>query len=220
MMPRTFGGRQQGVVMVIALIMLLAVTLMVVTASNLVNANLKAVQNVEIREQARVSAYAAIEEALSNGLAGVVPRFISNPDDVFINSCDGTTLTCTKVNNLKYYDTNADGVADISVRLSDPDNPDVYPPPSCILARTKLNDELNDAEIAYLCEGPSFNPSQAPDPKAKSDCAESIWELKALATDLVTGAEVVVRQGVAVSIREGDKVSYCGPVVSPPPPTP
>lgn len=220
MMPRRLGGRQQGLVMVIALIMLLAVTLMVVAAANLVNANLKVVQNMEIREQARASAYAAIEEALSNGRAGLLPQFIKTPDDVFFASCDGTTLTCSKVNNLKYYDTSGDGVADISVRLSDPANTALYPPPSCILARTKLNDELNDAEIAYLCEGPSLNPSQAPDPKAKSDCAESIWELKALATDLVTGAEVVVRQGVSVSIREGDKISYCGAVVSPPPPPP
>ncbi len=50
MMPRRLAGRQQGLVMVIALIMLLAVTLMVVAAANLVQANLKVVQNMEIRE--------------------------------------------------------------------------------------------------------------------------------------------------------------------------
>ena len=204
------SGRQRGLVMVVAMIMLLAVTLMVVAAANLVQANLKVVQNMEIREQARAAALAAIEEAISNGTAAIRPRFIEFPDDIFIASCDGTLLTCAKENNRKYYDTNADGVADISVRLSDPDNLVLYPPPRCVLARTKLNDELSLAEIDDLCEGPNANSALAPDPKAASDCAESIWELKALATDLVTGAEVVVRQGVSVSIKKGDKITYCG----------
>jgi len=210
MMLRTLNGRQRGFVMVIALIMLLAVTLMVVAASNLVNANLKVVQNMEIREQARSAAVAAIEEAISNGTKEALPRFIETKgSDAFIASCDGTTLTCAKVNNLKYYDTNGDGVADITVRLSDPDNLALYPLPRCVLARTKLNDELNDTEQNIGCGSDTGNTSQVVNPKAASWCAESIWEFKAVAKDLVTGAEVVVRQGVSVSISDNDKLTYC-----------
>ena len=35
-------------------------------------------------------------------------------------------------------------------------------------------------------------------PAVYSMCANSVWEFEAVATDLVTGAEVTVRQGVSV----------------------
>jgi hypothetical protein len=206
MIPHISSGRQRGLVLVVAMIMLLAVTLMVVAASNLVQANLKVVQNMEIREQARAAGLAAIEEVISNGTAAILPRFIEFPDDVFLESCDGALLTCTKVNNLKYYDTNADNVADISVQLSVPGNA-LYPPPQCVLARTKTVNELEDSERDLGCDG-SLTSTLLPG-AGKSWCAESIWELKALATDLVTGAEIVVRQGVSVSITLNDKLVYC-----------
>lgn len=214
MITRVLVARQHGFVMIVALIMLLAVTLLVASAANVVQANLKVVQNMEVREQARAAALAAIEEAISNGTSAVLPRFIETPDDIFLQTCDGVTLTCVKENNVKKYDTNADGIADITVSLSDPDNLALYPPPRCVLGRKKLNDELNAAEQAQLCES-----EISPDGvfhegsnlgKIESSCAESVWEFKAVARDEVTGAEVVVRQGVSVSITENDILTYCG----------
>ncbi|MFV8817837.1 pilus assembly PilX family protein [Haliea sp. E17] len=159
---------QRGVVMVIAMIMLIAITLMVVTASNIAQTNLRIVGNMESREQARFAAIAAIEEALSSS------RFADSPTSIFLNSCG--------VANRKCYDSNGDGIFDITVQVSTP---------TCVSVIPKKNVELD-----------VFNfPDQATchlPPGVYSMCAASVWEFEAVATDVVTGAEVTVRQGVSI----------------------
>ncbi len=159
---------QQGFVMVIALIMLLAVTLMVVTASNLVQVNLKVVQNLENREQARSAALAAIEEAISS------LRFTTSPDAMFLTGCDDPNRRC--------YDYNGDGTDDVGVQLSKPRCITVIP-----IKNSELNVFANPLEATCHLAATVY-----------SMCASSMWEFEAVATDLVTGAEVTVRQGVSV----------------------
>jgi hypothetical protein len=161
-------GRERGIVMVVALIMLLAVTLIAVTASNLVQTDLKIVGNLESREQARYAAKAALEEALSSD------RFARDPDQIFATSCDS--------NNRKCYDFNGDGVDDVAVQVSEPE---------CVSVIPRKNTELDvynfpDQASCYLPPG------------VYSMCAASVWELQAVATDIITGAEVTVRQGVSI----------------------
>lgn len=161
-------GRQEGMVMLIAVIMLLAVTLMIMTSSNLVQSNLKVVQNMESREQARHSAIAAIEEALSSD------RFTGSPNNIFVESCE--------VDNQRCYDINGDTIDDVTVLVD---------PPRCVMVSPLKNDELR----------PYLYPSEASCWSALdvySLCADSVWEIRAVATDAVTGAEVVVRQGVSI----------------------
>ena len=166
------AGRQRGVVLVIALIMLLAVTLMVVTASNLVQTNLKIVQNMESHELARFAALAAIEEAISSD------RFTDEPGDVFLAKCNLTP-------NLKCYNFNGDpdeDFDDIVVEVFEPSGVSVTPTP---------NDELDvyGSEQEASC----FLP-----PAVYSMCAYSVWDFRATATDPLTGARVSVRQGVSI----------------------
>ncbi len=160
--------RQQGMVMIIAMIMLLAITLMVVSASNVVQANLKVIQNMESREQARSAILAAVEEALSSD------RFTTTPDNIFVDSCE--------VNNQQCYDSNGDGSTDIRVRVD---------PPTCVIVSPKKNSELRPyqypSEASCFLAGAEY-----------SMCAESVWEIVAVATDVRTGAEVRVRQGVSI----------------------
>jgi hypothetical protein len=168
MTPLRSTGKQRGVVMVIALIMLLAVTLMVVTAANLVQANLKVVQNMESRELVRSAALATIEEAISS------LRFTEALENIFLDPC--------LENNQQCYDYNGDGVNDVKVKLSTP---------RCITVTPIKNSELNVYE----------NPLDASCHLAAtvySMCAASVWEFEAVATDIVTGAKVTVRQGVSV----------------------
>lgn len=160
---------QQGLVMVVALIMLLAVTLMIVTASNLVQTNLKVVQNMESREQARFAAIAAIEEAMSS------TRFTTAPGNVFAVSNCG-------VDNQRCYDINGNGEFDFQVRLEDPE---------CVSVIPKKNSELNVFTSPKLAT--CFLPKAV-----YSMCAASVWEFEATATDLITGAEVIVHQGVSI----------------------
>lgn len=162
------GQKQRGVVLIISLIMLLAVTLMVVTASNVVRTNLQIVNNIESREQARTAAVSAIEEAISSD------RFTSSPGAVFDVSCEQANRKC--------YDFNADGVTDVRVDLAEP---------SCVSVIPKKNSELDVFASPKLAT--CFLPKVV-----YSMCAGSIWEFEATATDAVTGAEVTVRQGVSI----------------------
>ncbi|MEH6587752.1 MAG: hypothetical protein V7720_14415 [Halioglobus sp.] len=152
----------------IALIMLLAVTLMVMTASNVVNTNLKIVGNMESREQARFAAVAAIEEAISNA------QFTRLPESIFKGSCR---------NNVLCFDSNGDDVIDIEV--------EIIGKPRCISVIPRKNYELD--VYNFPDQATCFLP-----PGVYSMCAASVWEIEAKATDVVTGAEVTVRQGVSI----------------------
>lgn len=187
-------GRQQGMVMLIAVVMLLAVTLMIMAASNLVQNNLKVVQNTESREKTRYAAIAAIEEAISSN------RFAGNPTNIFTVSCG--------VPNQRCYDADGDGdatvVDDITVLVD---------PPSCVMVSPLKNSELRP--YLYPAEATCFLPLAV-----YSLCADSVWEFRAVATDVVTGAEVVVRQGVSIKTTITKIDTACPVVAAPPPPPP
>ncbi|MCB1690884.1 MAG: hypothetical protein KDI33_20475 [Halioglobus sp.] len=168
-MNTNFGpARQQGMVMIIAMIMLLTVTLMIVSGSNVVQANLKVVQNMESLEQTRSAALATLEEAKSSD------QFTVSPGNMFAESCE--------VDNQRCYDTNGDGVTDITV---------VVEPARCVIVSPKKNSELRPFE--YPSEASCFLADTL-----YSMCAESVWEIVAVATDVATGAQVSVRQGVSI----------------------
>ncbi len=161
--------RQRGVALVVALIMLLAVTLIAVSAANLVQSNLKIVQNMESRDLVRASAHAALEEAISSG------RFTANPKAIF-------AISCNKGINQKCYDINSDGTNDVTVQVS---------PPKCVIVQPIKNADLD--VFNSVADASCFLP-----PAVYSMCANSVWEFEATATDELTGAEIVVRQGVGV----------------------
>ena len=163
------GAKQQGLVMVIALIMLLAVTLMVVTAANLAQANLKIVQNMESRDLARAAALAAIDEATSS------LRFTTSPDAIFLAGCQSEP-------NQQCYDYNGDGKDDVTVLVDEP---------TCVAVTPRRNSDLDVFDS--LQEASCYLP-----PAVYSMCGDSVWEFRATATDVVTGASVVIRQGVSV----------------------
>lgn len=161
-------GRERGVVLLVSLIMLIVLTLIVVTSSNIVQANLKVVHNLESREMVRFAAMAAVEEALSSG------RFTTNPQSMFLESCEEANRKC--------YDYNGDGVNDVTVDMA---------VPTCVIVTPIRNDELDVFNSPD--EASCFLP-----PAVYSMCANSVWELQATARDELTGAEVSIRQGVSV----------------------
>lgn len=168
MQPRNCRDSQRGVVLFVSLILLIALTLIVTTSANIVQANLKVAQNLESREMVRFAAMAAIEEAISSD------RFTSNPDAMFIESCE--------VANRKCYDFNGDGVNDITVDMATP---------ACVIVTPIRNDDLDVFNSPE--EASCFLP-----PGIYSMCANSVWELQATARDALTGAEVSIRQGVSI----------------------
>ncbi len=173
--------RQRGVVMIIAVIMLVAISLLVISTSNLVQANLKIVQNMENREQARESALAAIEEAISSD------RFTDSPNSMFAVSCEVANQLC--------YDFNGDGDIDVRVQMAEP---------TCTIVIPTPNSELD--VFGSAAEASCYLP-----PAVYSMCGYSVWDFEATATDEVTGAEVVVRQGVSV-LTSLNKVETACPI--------
>ncbi|MFO7550782.1 MAG: hypothetical protein R6W80_05200 [Haliea sp.] len=159
---------QKGVVLVVALILLLALTLIAVTASNLVRTNLTVIQNIESRDMARFAANAALEEAISSN------RFTATPGTIFIDNCGA--------DNRKCYDFNNDLVNDVIVDVESP---------TCVVVTPIENSELD------AFNSPADASCYLP-PGVYSMCARSVWEFRAVATDVISGAEVAVRQGVSV----------------------
>ena len=171
---------QRGVVLVITLIMLLLVTLMGTVSANLIQTNLKIVDNIEARSAARNAALTAIQEAI------VTPGFLEGTK-AFVVSCNSDTYSrCLDLtgNNIE---------EDIVISLSQP---------QCITATPVRNAELDvfgNAEDASCYQ-----------PGRYSLCADALWEFDVQATDSVTGASVQIRQGVETRTSVNLLASACG----------
>lgn len=192
-----FAG-QRGIVLMVALIMLLLVTLMVISGFNLSQTNLQVVHNLESRALAKQAAIRALEEAMSSNL------FLTGT--VFPVACQQANRVC--------YDINGDGDDDIAVQVV----------LSCAIAKTLTNGEVLTRSAAYAAaksgddgaetvEDPSaeslpqlpvaspwlscIGGGQASGTGGTSQCADVVWDFVATATDLQTGAQARVRQGLA-----------------------
>lgn len=185
----TLTRRQHGITLVTALIMLLLLTILALTSFSLGNSNLRAVGNMQRREQALAAARQVLEETISSS------RFATTPGDAIANPCGAPNVRCV--------DTDADGKAGIKVTLS--------PPPSCSKVQPIKNSDLNmsDSEDVGCAVGTnqSFGVAGATD--GNSDCDNSVWDVNAVATDAATQATVKVTQGVAIRIARDDVASNC-----------
>lgn len=94
-MIRSPGFKQRGAVLAVSLIMLVAITLLVVGSFSMSSVNVKAVGNMQARDEAISAANEAIERLISSSTdpAGVTVDFTTNPVaqgyDIDVNN-DGT----------------------------------------------------------------------------------------------------------------------------------
>lgn len=181
--------RQRGVTLVTALIMLVLLTLVALTTFNLSKSNLQVVTNMQHRDEAIAAAQEVIEEAIST------PRFANSPTDILATPCGGANQRCV--------DVNGDGKTDVKVTIT--------PQPTCLMAPVIRQDELNiENEEDLNCSnggGQAFGQPGAV--TGNSSCANSNWEINAVAQDVQTGAQVTVTQGVAARINRDDVVNNC-----------
>lgn len=194
--------RQRGATLIVALILLILLTLFAVTSFNLGKSSLQTVGNAQHRNEAMAAAQQAVEEAVST------TRLFQTPDTVILGdpACNGGAA------NTKCVDVNGDNVADITVKLNpDPvtNNPG---PPTCVSARPILNSELdtslpNDAGCAIQVN--QGGQAVAGSNTGSSLCADSMWEVNAVAEDNLTGAKYSVTQGVGVRVATDDIATTC-----------
>jgi Tfp pilus assembly protein PilX len=179
--------RQDGMTLIMGLIMLIVLTLLALTSFSLGKSNLIVVSNMQQRDQNIAAARALIEEVLSNG------KFHETPANAVINPCDGPNSRC--------LDVNGDGVNDVTVRMATP---------ICVKSRILKNTELNIVrEPECFADPGSFGSGMENRPAGNSQCADSTWELNVTATDNLTAAAVTVTQGVAARVDQNEIKENC-----------
>jgi Tfp pilus assembly protein PilX len=187
---RYIKHKQRGVTLIVALIMLVLLTLLVLTSVNLGKASLQTVGNMQYRNEAYAAAQETLEQAISN------TRFFDSPANAIQSPCNGEA-------NTKCVDTNGDGTPDITVKLT--------PPPTCVKVQSIKNANLDLAatEDVGCAVGQQQTFGTAGAASGNSLCSNSVWELRAAATDLVTEAKVEVVQGAAVRVSNDAVVTSC-----------
>ena len=182
--------RQQGITLIMALIMLVVLTLLALTSFNMNQSNLQVVSNMQQREEALAAAREVIEETISS------TDFFKSPASALKNPCDGAA-------NTRCVDVNGDGTTDVTVAIT--------PAPACVKAQPIKSSDLDlSVEEDLACSlGASQNFGTEGANTGNSTCANSVWEIHAVATDVVTEAQVEVTQGVAVRVAEDDLTKNC-----------
>jgi Tfp pilus assembly protein PilX len=181
--------RQAGMTLVIALIMLVLMTLFAVTSFNLGKSSLQIVGNMQSRGQAAVAAQSTVDEAISNTF------FFQNPSSVFALPCTAANTRC--------YDVNGDGVMDITTTLA--------PNPFCNSAKIikAASLDLSKPDDLGCSVGVSQSFGIVGSATGNSLCANSMWEITAVASDNVTQAQATVTQGVTVRVSVDNVAASC-----------
>jgi Tfp pilus assembly protein PilX len=186
--------RQSGTVLVIGMIMLVLMTLLAVTSFNLGRGEFQIISNMQFQSEAASAAEMALEQVVSN------LNFSSNPTSVFASPCSGANTIC--------YDTNGDSVNDVTVTIRSRSD---AAKPVCIKANVIKNAVLDLSKSDDL--GCSAGASQAfgiaGAATGDSLCAESTWDVQAVAVDALTQARATVTEGMSVRVSSDNIINSC-----------
>lgn len=182
--------RQAGATLIVALIMLVLITMLAVTSFNLGKNDLQIVGNMQHRAEAIAGAEEAIEQVLSN------TNFFTSPNAVFSAPCQG-------VANRYCIDKDGDGTPEVVVNLT--------PSPACIMAVPVQNTalDLSNSEDLGCAVGQQQNFGMEGAVTGNSQCADSTWEIHAVATDAVTQATIEMTQGTSVRVSTDNMNDSC-----------
>jgi Tfp pilus assembly protein PilX len=189
-------GRQRGITLVTALIMLVLLTLMAITAFHIGTSQTSIVSNAQHRDEALDAAQQAIDKVINS------PDFMSTPAAAIASTatnCSGGAA------NTWCVDVNGDGTLDITVALT--------PQPKCVSGSAISNDALDivlnpEDQQCLTPQGQEClgMPGGCP---STSLCANATWEVSAQASDTTTNTKVNVVQGVASRMWKTDLDSNC-----------
>lgn len=184
---RTRQPAQRGITLVVALVMLLALSMLAVWAFNGSTANLRIVGNTQARQEALVAAQAAVETTISS--------------QNFVQHAAAVAATPLPI------DVDGDGTQDLTARLS--------PAPACYRVRIVKVGELDPGTPSDVsCMGGAtqntgIEVEGAAAPTGDSICADSEWNVRAEVTDARSNAYVAVNQGVGVRSLSTDTANSC-----------
>jgi Tfp pilus assembly protein PilX len=161
---------QSGLTLITVLIMLVLITLVSITSFKLSNNNLQVVGNMQSRNQTRTAAQAAIE------------NMISRP--VFTTAANVAVTT--------YASVGGSSTNDIQVVTT----------PTCVqiqpISTSSLN--LSNANDVACIIGAGQQNGVVGTSNTNSMCANSVWNIQAVATDSTTNATTTITQGESVRV--------------------
>jgi Tfp pilus assembly protein PilX len=169
--------QQEGATLVVGLVMLIVLTMLVISALRSSTNSLRVVGNMQVSAESGAAAQEAIEQVISY-------NFTATP----------TVLDTT-------VDTDGDGTPEYTVHV------DV---PTCNSTKELKNTDL-DATVAedLVCMG-SGTPQNTGIISAtgssgtvQSWCSKQQWDVKATATDSLTGGQAQINQGVTLRVEAG-----------------
>jgi type II secretory pathway pseudopilin PulG len=179
--------RQQGMALIIGMIMLVLITLAVTTAFTLSSSNLKSVGNLQTRNEAVAAANRAIEEVASS---------------LLVPNSDGSPSLTPPQGTVSMVDINNDGTDDYKVTIA---------PPVCVRA-TKAVDTAGGPVTgpSGITGGASSAGSGL---STLPDQYNSVWDISTTVTDANSdansGAATAVRQGVRALLNKAQFEALC-----------
>ena len=187
--------RQQGVTLILSLIMLVLLTIMALSSLNIGRSGLQIVDNAQQQTQAANAAQSMIDQVIST------PTFADAPGSVLDNSnCPATHAAPP---NSRCVDMYGDGKTVVVVAMS--------PQPACVQTRTIPSTELDLAvsEDLGCALGIQQNFGIAGVSSGASLCSNTMWEVNAAASEPVSRAQAVVTQGVAMRVSTDAAATSC-----------
>lgn len=167
----TIKRRQAGATLVVALVMLVLMTLLAVSAINLGTGNLKMVGNMQYQQEASSAAQAAVNQVLSKASYLTQPASTPNEMTVHVNGHDYTVQLSRPCLKSAAVIT----VAELSA----------LPPAEA--ARCRTSGSVTNPGI--LGQNPGGMPS---------DCSRVVWEIKASVNDPATNAQAEIVEGASM----------------------
>jgi Tfp pilus assembly protein PilX len=187
--------RQSGVTLILSLIMLVLLTIMALSTFNIGKSNLQIVDNAQQQGQAQNAAQAILEQVVSS------PNFVENPAAVLDNS--NCPAGAGAPANSRCVDVNGDGKTVVVVTLS--------PQPTCtkvkVIPAADLNVAREEDRGCTLGEQQNFGIEGVT--TGGSLCSDSLWEISARATEMVSRAEAVVARGVSMRVSNDSVATAC-----------
>lgn len=191
----TNRASQRGATLIVGLIMLVLIMLTVTAAFVLSGTNLRAVGNLQTRNEAEAAANRAIEEVIGSLL---VPSWPSGCSASSTDStCQPITSTVAPVATVSNVDINNDGTIDYTVRIQ---------APVCVRA-TKVSGSAS--AVRGAAGGVAGGASSDPVMSGAPDQYSSVWNVTATVADATTGASMEVREGVRVLLDKKQYEAFC-----------
>lgn len=182
--------REQGMTLLMALIMLVVLTLLALSSFNLTQANMQVVTNMQQRDAVTFAARGVLDEVMSSAA---------------FNANAGQTLApqpgCAEGADARCIDSNGDGVSDVTVKVA--------VAPKCVKAKTVKTSDLNMNDAEEQKCSTQAGPAGVEGPKGDSMCADSVWEVQVAAKDNISQAKMTVTQGIGVRVAVDQVLTKC-----------